>query len=126
MFLQRKQLVLLNLLAGQLLLLCPRMMHGFLLSPPRVSHTPSTTVRGCTPRRSSSAVVMCEKSGTALDKGIKRDSTWSNVGGEDLVQVSGDVWAAERPFVWNGIDVGEPYRYTYICFRCLLELSERT
>ena len=36
-----------------------------------------------------------------------RASTWSNPGGKDLVQVSDDVWAAERPFVWNSIDVGE-------------------
>lgn len=37
----------------------------------------------------------------------KRPSTWSNVGGEDLVKLAEDVYAAERPFVWNGIDVGE-------------------
>lgn len=36
----------------------------------------------------------------------KRPSTWSNVGGEDLVKLAEDVYAAERPFVWNGIDVG--------------------
>eukprot|EP00752_Nemacystus_decipiens_P003871 g3561.t1 len=35
-----------------------------------------------------------------------RASTWSNPSGQDLVQVSDGVWAAERPFVWNSIDVG--------------------
>lgn len=36
-----------------------------------------------------------------------RTPTWSNPGGQDLVQVADDVWAAERPFVWKSIDVGE-------------------
>ena len=36
-----------------------------------------------------------------------RASTWSNPGGKDLIQVSDGVWAIERPFVWNSIDVGE-------------------
>lgn len=33
--------------------------------------------------------------------------TWSNPGGLVLTEVvAGKLWAAERPFVWNGIDVG--------------------
>jgi len=31
---------------------------------------------------------------------------WSNPSGAILSPVVDDVWAAERPFVWNGIDVG--------------------
>lgn len=47
---------------------------------------------------SSSGVKMCGS----------YDKTWSNPQGEVLVEVAGgQVWAAERPFVWNGIDVGE-------------------
>lgn len=37
----------------------------------------------------------------------RRASTWSNVGGKDLVKIAEDLWCAERPFMWNGIDVGE-------------------
>lgn len=34
--------------------------------------------------------------------------TWSNPSGAVLVEVAGGkVWAAERPFMWNSIDVGE-------------------
>ena len=37
----------------------------------------------------------------------ERDTTWSNPSGKDLVEiVRGQVWAAERPFIWNSIDVG--------------------
>lgn len=32
--------------------------------------------------------------------------TWSNPSGAVLQSVAQDVWAAERPFVWNSIDVG--------------------
>ncbi|CAM9223888.1 unnamed protein product [Scytosiphon promiscuus] len=48
------------------------------------------------------------ESGPVATAGVRggREVTWSNRKGEDLVQVSGDVWCAERPFVWNGIDVG--------------------
>lgn len=36
-----------------------------------------------------------------------RESTWSNPGGQDLLPVGEGLYAAERPFVWNGIDVGK-------------------
>ena len=32
--------------------------------------------------------------------------TWSNRQGLTLTPVAQSVWAAERPFLWNGIDVG--------------------
>jgi len=37
-----------------------------------------------------------------------RASTWSNPGGHDLLPVGEGLYVAERPFVWNGIDVGKP------------------
>ncbi|CBJ26449.1 conserved hypothetical protein [Ectocarpus siliculosus] len=42
----------------------------------------------------------------AITTAGRREMTWSNPMGDDMVQVLGDVWCAERPFVWNGIDVG--------------------
>lgn len=126
MFLQRKQLVLLNLLASQLLLLWPGMLQGFLVSLPRVSHAPSTAAKGCK-TRPISAVMSGDSTptGGVVHATGKRDSTWSNVGGEDLIQVSGDVWCAERPFVWNGIDVGELWVriYIYICTTTAVQLT---
>lgn len=50
----------------------------------------------------------------AVDTKNRRESTWSNRGGQDLVQVTGNVWCAERPFVWNGIDVGEVLLYLLV------------
>lgn len=69
----------------------------------------------------------------------KRARTWSNEDGEDLVQVANNLWCAERPFVWNGIDVGKErcislfdrttrstlsntcmYEYSFIVCCCLL------
>ena len=35
----------------------------------------------------------------------RRAKTWSNESGEVLRALPG-LWVAERPFVWNGIDVG--------------------
>ncbi|CAM9695402.1 unnamed protein product, partial [Phaeothamnion confervicola] len=35
-----------------------------------------------------------------------RVRTWSNPSGLDLTPIASEVWAAERPFVWNYIDVG--------------------
>ena len=34
------------------------------------------------------------------------DVTWSNRLGLTLTPITTGVWAAERPFLWNGIDVG--------------------
>ncbi|KAG5192403.1 hypothetical protein JKP88DRAFT_204283 [Tribonema minus] len=35
-----------------------------------------------------------------------RDKTWSNPKGLDLTPIKHNVWGAERPFIWNTIDVG--------------------
>ena len=32
--------------------------------------------------------------------------TWSNPSGAVLLELQPDLWVAERPFVWNNIDVG--------------------
>lgn len=44
------------------------------------------------------------KEGVSLPAAFPR--TWSNPGGDVLLQHSENVWLAERPFVWQGIDVG--------------------
>mmetsp|Transcript_33600 Transcript_33600/g.75425 ORF Transcript_33600/g.75425 Transcript_33600/m.75425 type:complete len:333 (+) Transcript_33600:20-1018(+) len=56
-------------------------------------------------RRAYSAVSVAER-----DVDIQRvghySSTWSNPSGAVLTSLKTDLWAAERPFVWNSIDVG--------------------
>ena len=37
---------------------------------------------------------------------LQKAKTWSNRGGLTLTQHRPNVWAAERPFMWNNIDVG--------------------
>ena len=41
---------------------------------------------------------------TALSSSLTK--TWSNRLGTTLTPVTNGVWAADRPFIWNGIDVG--------------------
>ena len=39
-------------------------------------------------------------------KSLKLKQTWSNRLGVTLTPIATDLWAAERPFIWNNIDVG--------------------
>lgn len=45
------------------------------------------------------------KATTAIEKNTY-PKTWSNPSGAVLLQLQPDLWVAERPFVWNSIDVG--------------------
>lgn len=48
---------------------------------------------------------MAVKATTAIEKNTY-PKTWSNPSGAVLLQLQPDLWVAERPFVWNSIDVG--------------------
>lgn len=94
-----------------LLLLWSRQLHGFLVSSPHV------IARGMS-NQQRRPLSMCGKVDESHDDPAvsaapaardQREVTWSNRGGKDLVRVADNVWCAERPFVWNSIDVGEPY-----------------
>lgn len=61
--------------------------------------------RHMTGKISITSVAMCGVDGAVGTE--KRPSTWSNVGGDDLVKLAENMYAAERQFVWNGIDVGK-------------------
>mmetsp|Transcript_36312 Transcript_36312/g.85181 ORF Transcript_36312/g.85181 Transcript_36312/m.85181 type:complete len:337 (-) Transcript_36312:1251-2261(-) len=59
--------------------------------------------------------------GVAMSSGFKEKwqtmaKTWSNRGGLVLTQHRSNIWAAERPFLWNNIDVG--------CKMTLVKLSD--
>lgn len=58
-------------------------------------------------KKASAAAGAAAARGSPAGASGGRESTWSNPGGKDLVKVSDGVWAAERPFVWNSIDVGK-------------------
>lgn len=47
-----------------------------------------------------------EEVSTFREKWALMPKTWSNVAGLVLTPVRENLWAAERPFVWNSIDVG--------------------
>lgn len=94
-------------------------VHGFVMTPrlqdginniqnPRMMCGGNSAEHGVSrPRRTSTSVSLAAGDVLAADRTSDRERTWSNPGGKDLVQVIGNVWCAERPFVWNGIDVGE-------------------
>ena len=113
-----------------LLLLWSTQLHGFLTSPPQA------VIRGGADGQPG-PFKMCGKNiniqephddaaraapGAAVGRD-QRDITWSNRGGKDLVRVADNVWCAERPFVWNSIDVGKPYALEY---RCLYAIRHNT
>lgn len=54
---------------------------------------------------------------------IKRQEycTFTNSDGEVLKQLSNNVWAADRPFMWNGIDVGALQACPYMTLTCATE-----
>lgn len=90
-------------------------LHGFVASPlhPPAQRLPSSSRRSGDSAEMRQHLNMCGEtatppaSATAVVPDAGRKPTWSNRGGLDLLQVSSDVWCAERPFMWNGIDVGE-------------------
>lgn len=93
-----------------LLLLWSTQLHGFLIS------SPQAVIRGGVDGQSR-PLKMCGNNQESHDDAGRaapvigrdqRDITWSNRGGKDLVRVAENVWCAERPFIWNSIDVGEP------------------
>lgn len=64
-----------------------------------------------------SRVFMCGNDFTHDPNTGKRPSTWSNIGGNNIIKIADSLWCAERPFVWNGIDVGEEgCRVNVLCF----------
>mmetsp|Transcript_22568 Transcript_22568/g.29297 ORF Transcript_22568/g.29297 Transcript_22568/m.29297 type:complete len:295 (-) Transcript_22568:233-1117(-) len=42
----------------------------------------------------------------STDSSIQYEKTWSNPSGTTLTNLAENIWAAERPFIWNSIDVG--------------------
>eukprot|EP00283_Hemiselmis_rufescens_P015039 CAMPEP_0173467078 /NCGR_PEP_ID=MMETSP1357-20121228/74437_1 /TAXON_ID=77926 /ORGANISM="Hemiselmis rufescens, Strain PCC563" /LENGTH=330 /DNA_ID=CAMNT_0014435185 /DNA_START=33 /DNA_END=1025 /DNA_ORIENTATION=+ len=66
--------------------------------------------------RHAAPVVGVSMSGSFKEKWQTMDKTWSNRGGLILTQHRPNVWAAERPFLWNNIDVG--------CKMTLVKLSD--
>jgi Domain of unknown function (DUF4336) len=49
-------------------------------------------------------LLLCENSTSTINLPV--ETTWSNRLGLDLTPIASGVWAAERSFVWNGINVG--------------------
>lgn len=105
-----------------LLLLWSTPLHGLLMSPqqavirggvegqPRALKMCGNNIQG----RHDDAARSATTPAAAVGRD-QRDITWSNRGGKDLVRVAENVWCAERPFVWNSIDVGEPLSLEYVC-----------
>ncbi|CAM9637297.1 unnamed protein product [Ectocarpus sp. 4 AP-2014] len=80
-------------------------LHGFVVSPPHYAAS-ARWLGGSSSARRRPHGCMMSGGGGAITTAGRRETTWSNPTGDDMVQVLGDVWCAERPFVWNGIDVG--------------------
>ncbi|CAM9719421.1 unnamed protein product, partial [Ectocarpus sp. 13 AM-2016] len=80
-------------------------LHGLVVSPPHRAAS-ARRLSGSRGTRRWTHGCMMSGDGGAITTAGRRETTWSNPTGDDMVQVLGDVWCAERPFVWNGIDVG--------------------
>lgn len=94
-----------------LLLIGSVQLHGFVVSPAHLTAPARWLGGSSSSTRRSPRGCMMSGGGGAITTGGRREITWSNPTGDDMVQVLGDVWCAERPFVWNGIDVGGCSRY---------------
>jgi len=83
--------------------------YAFQVAPPLA--VPASRPRLCIPSQRRRAV-QPRMSGNTMDLATVREKwavfpkTWSNVEGLVLTPVRENLWAAERPFVWNSIDVG--------------------
>lgn len=84
----------------------PRRLHFRRPSPTRNVNVRERRLGRLPKRTRKGAAGMC---GAPASNAENRPSTWSNVGGKDLVQIEKNLYAAERPFLWNSIDVGEQH-----------------